>query len=86
MDYRTASMLNEYSNNCFMLLLCKVSTNAKFAASILTIDSIPPLVRVLGLVRLAIVENKLLYCFTSSTNSWEVITKFNHNRDSNSTC
>jgi hypothetical protein len=65
-----------------MLLLCKVGTNAKFAAPILAINSILLLVRVLSLVRLAIAENKLLYCFTSSTNSWEVITKFNHDRNS----
>jgi hypothetical protein len=78
-------MLSEYSNNCFILLLCKVGTNAKFAASILTIDCIPSLVRVLGFVRLAVVENKLLNCFTSSTDSWEVIAKFNHDCDSDST-
>jgi hypothetical protein len=75
-------MLNKHSNNRLMLLLCKVGTNPKFAAPILTMNSIPLLVRMLSLVGLAIVENKLLYCFTSSTNSWEVIAKFNHNCNS----
>ena len=75
-------MLCKNSNDCFILLSSKVCSNTEFAGAILATNRIASLVRGLSLIRLAVVENELLNCFTGSSDSREVVTKFHHDCDS----
>jgi hypothetical protein len=58
--------------------------NTEFAGAILATNRIASLVRGLSLIRLAVVENELLNCFTGSSDSREVVTKFHHDCDGDS--
>ena len=86
MYHRATGMLYKYSNYYFIFLLSKIGLNTELAAAILAANCVALSIRRLSLIRLAIVKNKLLNSFASSSDSRKVITKFDYNCASNINC